>query len=175
MKKFIMIIDGPMGAGKTTITKLLHERIKNVAHIGLDRIKWFVSGFRRTRPQNAMTREVVMAMAKEYLKQGVNVIIEQGMKQEQITQYKKIAKDFKAKFLMYKLEAPKEVLLKRVAARIPTPGRIKVSPARVLRNYRLFNQFNKDKHNEATVFETERLAPEQVVAFIVKDIKKLKT
>ncbi len=87
-----------MGAGKTTVTKLLLENVNNVAHIGLDRIKWLVSGFRRTRVQNQMTREIVLAMAKEYLKQGVSVIIEQGMKQEQITVYKKLAKTAKVNF-----------------------------------------------------------------------------
>jgi predicted kinase len=138
MKNFILLIDGPMGAGKTTVTKILHEKVKNTAHIGLDRIKWFVSGFKRTRPQNAMTRAVVFAMTKEYIKQGVNVIIEQGIKNEQVDKYKKLTKKLKVNFFMFQLEAPKEVLLKRVASRIPTPGRIKVSKARVLRNYKAY-------------------------------------
>ena len=127
MKKFIVLIDGPMGAGKTTVAKLLHERVKNVAHIGLDRIKWLVSGFRRTKPQNNMTRAVVLSMAREYLKQGVNVVVEEGMKRNQVTAYKRLAKAMRVKFLMYKLEASKEVLFKRVATRNPAPGRTKVT------------------------------------------------
>lgn len=160
-----------MGAGKTTVTKLLHAKLKNVAHVGLDRIKWLVSGFRRTKAQNHMTREIVLAMAKEYLKQGVSVIIEQGMKQEQITIYKKLAKSAKVNFFMYKLEASKEVLFKRVAQREQLPNRPKVTQARVLRNYRLYNLYNKNSHPEAKIINTEKQSLAQIVRYILKDIK----
>lgn len=171
MKQFLIIIDGPMGAGKTTVAKLLHEQIKNVAHIGLDRIKWLVSGFRRNKAQNQMTREIVLAMSKEYLKQGVSVIIEQGMKQEQIGIYKKIAKAAKVNFFMYKLEASKDVLFKRVAQREQAPNRPKVTQARVLRNYHLYNLYNKDKNLTAKSINTEELKPAQILKLILKDIK----
>ncbi len=158
-----------MGSGKTTISKLLHEKVNNVAHIGLDRIKWFVSGFKRTKVQNKKARAIVMAMAKEYLKQGISVIVDDAMKQEQITAYKKIAKAAKATFLTYKLNASKEVLLIRVSARTLIPGRPKVSLTRVQRNYKLYNNFNK--HKNAVVFNTEKLSPKQILNLILKDIK----
>jgi len=159
-----------MGAGKTTVAKALHEKIKNTAHIGMDRIKWFVSGFNRTKTQNTMTREVVLAMAKEYLLQGVNVLVEEAMKSEQINTYKKIAKASNATFLIYQLEAPKEVLFKRIADRIPLTGRTKVSKSRVLRNYRIYKQF---KHTSGTVIDTSKMSANQVVNYILKDIKAL--
>jgi uridine kinase len=98
-KKFIIIIDGPMGSGKTTVATILHKKLKRTAHIGLDRIKWFISDFKRIPEDNEIIRSVVVAMTKEYLKQGISVIVEQGMRKERIETLKKIAMQNDAHFL----------------------------------------------------------------------------
>ena len=112
MKQFLLLIDGPMGSGKTTVSAILHEKVKNTAHIGLDRIKWFVSGFKRNKAQNTMTRAVGMAMTKEYLRQGINVIVEQGMRKETIKKYERVAKNHKVNFLCTNLTFQKKFLSK---------------------------------------------------------------
>jgi len=169
MKKFLLVIDGPMGAGKTTTSKILHEKLKNVAHIGLDRIKWFVSGFKRTTPQNEMTRSVLMGMARAYLKQGVSVILEQAIRKDQVVKYKKIAKANKARFLIYQLEAPKDILFKRVIKRPPPPGKSKVARSRIIRNYKIYNS---RKPFTATILNSKDLTAKQVANHILKDIMK---
>ncbi len=73
---------------------------------------------------------------------------------------------------MYKLEASKEVLFKRVKQRGHLPSRPKVTKARVLRNYHLYNLYNKNSHPEAKAINTEQLDPKQIVKQIIKDIKK---
>ena len=82
MKKFLLLIHGPMGSGKTTLSNVLHNKLKPSALVGLDYIKWFVSGYKRSKANNKMTRNVVFAMVNEYLHQGVSVILEQALKQE---------------------------------------------------------------------------------------------
>ena len=170
MKKFLLIIDGPMGTGKTTVAKILHEKIKHTAHIRLDQIKWLVSGFQRTPAQNEMTRAVVMEMVKEYLCHGINAILEQGMKKEHIAVYKRLAKKYKAQCLIFQLDAPKEVLFERVRQRPPTPGKPKVSNARILRNYR-FHLANK--HNNGIKIDTEKVTPKKIADYILKELKAL--
>jgi cytidylate kinase len=170
MKKFILIIDGPMGAGKTTVSKIVHGKIRNTALIGLDKIKWFLSDFKRTKTQNEMTRKVVFAMAKTYLSQKVNVIVEQLTKKPQISKYRKLALALGAKLLIYQLEAPKAVLLKRVAGRKPLPGRIKVSSNRVIKN---ISFYYRNKTSDATILDTTKLSPRQIANSILKDLKRL--
>ncbi len=168
MNKFLLIIDGPMGAGKTTVAKILHEKIKYTAHIGLDRIKWLVSGFQRTPEENEMTRSVVLAMTEEYLHQGISVILEQGMKKEQLGVYKKLAKKYKANYLIIRLDASKEVLFDRVRQRPPSPGKPKVSNARILRNYR---SHLENKHAEGFEIDTEKKTPKEIASYIFKKLK----
>lgn len=168
MKKFLLIIDGPMGVGKTTAARILHEKIRQTAHIGLDQIKWLVSGFQRTPVQNEMTRAVVMVMAGEYLRQGISVILEQGMKKEQIAVYKKLAKRHKAKYFIFRLSASKEVLFERVRKRPSKSGRSKISDARLLRNYR-FHLANR--HTEGIEINAEKMIPEEIAKRILKELK----
>lgn len=46
---FLIIIDGPMGAGKTMVAEALFKKVKNVSIIKLDQIKRFYSDFDRNR------------------------------------------------------------------------------------------------------------------------------
>lgn len=166
-RKFIMIIDGPMGAGKTTVAKLLHEKLKRTALIGLDRIKWSISDFKRIPEDNEIVRNVVVAMTKEYLRQGINVIIEQGMRKDNVEKLKRTAKRYGAHCLIYQLEAPKPLLFKRVHERPRLPGKPRISNARIERNYK-FHQ--KNKYEKATVFDAEKLTAGQIANRIIKDI-----
>ena len=170
MKQFLLLIDGPMGSGKTTVSAILHEKVKNTAHIGLDRIKWFVSGFKRNKAQNTMTRAVGMAMTKEYLRQGINVIVEQGMRKETIKKYERVAKNHKVNFFVYQLNIPKEVSLERVKQRLkewPRKRGKPVTPSRILRNYRIHLE-NKD--NTFRTFDSTKLTARQIALKIFKDL-----
>lgn len=168
-KKFLIIIDGPMGSGKTTVSALLHKKLKRTAHIGLDRIKWFISDFKRAPKDNDIVRSVVSVMTKEYLKQGISVIIEQGMRKERIDALKKVAKQSHARFLAYQLTAPKAVLLKRVHQRPHLSNRPKVTPARIERNWKAY--LKSHKKPIATLIDVEKLTAKQVANRILKDLK----
>lgn len=83
-----------MGAGKTTVAKILHTKLKRTSYIGLDRIKPYISDFKRNPSDNKISHNVVLAMLQEYLRQGINVIIEQAMGKREIEVFKKIAKKY---------------------------------------------------------------------------------
>lgn len=176
MKKFILLIDGPMGSGKTTVANLIHAKINNTAWIGLDKIKWLVSGFRRSKKQNEMTRNVVEAMAAEYAKQGVNIIVEQGFRLEHVAFFRKLAKKNHAAFHLFELAAPKEVLLHRVKERMAQRanaraiGRPPVAMSRIMRNLKI--HADKEKDPQAKLIETDGLVPEQIADKIIKAIRK---
>ena len=156
-----------MGSGITTVAKLLHAKLKRTAHLGLDRIKWFISDFKRLPADNEIVRNVVVAMAKEYLKVGINVMIEEDMRKERIEALKRTAKRYHAKCLVYRLEAPKDSLFKRIRKSPKLSGKPKVSNARIERNYRAHMQY---KHQGATIFDVEKMSARQVAGRILDDL-----
>lgn len=155
-----------MGSGKTTIANQLHTKLPRTALLGLDRIKWFVSGFKRNKASNLMTQNVVVAMVNEYLRQGINVIVEQAFKPAQVLLFKKLAKKNKVNFFIYQLSAPRQILLGRIRERAhQKTDRPKIAQSRILRNLRLFE---KNTFPKVTKFETHLLSAKQITERILK-------
>ncbi len=166
--KFLIIIDGPMGSGKTTVAKLLHAKLKRTALLGLDRIKWFISDFKRIPADNEIVRNVVAAMTREYLRQGIGVIIEQGMREERIEALKRTAKRYGARCFVYQLDAPKALLFRRVHQRPRLAGKPKISNTRIERNYRAHMEH---KYAKAEVLDAEKFTARQIANKILKDLE----
>ncbi len=170
MKQSLVIIDGPMGSGKTTVAKLIHERINNVALLGLDRIKWTLSGFDRTPEQNAMTGKVVRAMARTYLEAGASVLLDDGFTKAEIMQpYIELTAELHVPVFVFQLEAPDDVLLARLKKR-PAPEQSK-TPMPIDRTLRNITAHHTGKYQYATMtFDTTVLTPNEIAKRIAKKL-----
>lgn len=171
MKKlFFIVIDGPMGSGKTTVGESLHPRLKRTAMVGVDRIKWFVSDFRRTKEDNAIARKALLAMCAAYLKNGISILLVQGfVNDEAMAPFLKLAKRARARLLLYRLHAPREVLLRRLSQRPKAAlARKPVPKTRILRNLRLHAAH---RYEGATLLDTSELDPGRVADRILKDLR----
>lgn len=170
MKQFLAIIDGPMGSGKTTIAKLVHEQIENVALIGLDQIKWTLSGFDRTPEQNRMTGKVVQAMAKTYLQNGASILLDEGFGKAEVMQpYLDLAAELSIPVFVFQLEAPDDVLLARLEKR-PAPEQSR-TPMPIDRTLRNISAHHDGKYQQAKTFDSTQLSPDEIAEKIVEELK----
>lgn len=165
-----IIIDGPMGAGKSTIAAMLHPKLKRTAMIGNDRIKWFVSDYNRKKKDTDITRKVVLAMCGAYLENGVSILMPQSfLHSKSLKLFVDLAKRKRCRLLIYRLEAPRHVLLDRVAKRPrAAEARSRLSKTRIHRNLRLHAQH---QYEGATFIDTSVMSPQQAVNKILKDLK----
>lgn len=174
MSNFIIILDGPMGAGKSTVGALLHSRLRRTALVHLDKIKWFISDFRRSKKDNAITKAVLMKMWEEYLRQGINLIIPQGFgkKIRPLTPVLRLSTKWGARVYLYHLNASKEILLRRIQGR-PTPGmaRTPIAQSRVQKNIRTWR---RDRYSHGKEFATHSMNPQTVVREILGDLVEKK-
>jgi predicted kinase len=166
-KPFLAIITGPMGAGKTTIAKIVHEKMPGVALVGRDKIKWFVSHFNRTPEENRVAREVLMAMIREYLKQGVSVMTDEGLMQPgAIDPFIAVATESQVPFFVFQIEAPQEVLLERLAQRpVPAVAKEPMSQERILTN--IENYFTNKYASPTAVFDSAQTTSEDIASQIM--------
>jgi len=85
--KFIFIIDGETGAGKTTVGKLIGSQIKRTVVFDMDQIKGQISDFKRGISDNEIVRDIVLRMAEGYCVHNLNIIIPQGILPKYLSQY----------------------------------------------------------------------------------------
>lgn len=176
-KLFIVVIDGPMGSGKTTLSKLLNKKLEGTARVPLDEIKKYISGTKKDHSFKKISQEMVMIMTEEYLKRGVSVIIEWAMKEVHVKDFIKIAKKNNAQCFIYQLNAPRELLVERVKERtkilLNKPKLEKKNIKNIEKHFEEHYDFHKKtKYDEAVIIDSEKLNPEQIVKLILKEIKK---
>lgn len=116
-KPFLILIDGPMGSGKTTTSKLLSKKLPDSARIALPDIKRLIPNYNENEKTLGIIREVIKVMIDKYLELGVSVIVEQITKANGAEALKNVAEKYNANFYAYRLTAPEDVRLKRVVER----------------------------------------------------------
>ncbi len=138
-KTFLLIIDGMTGSGKTEISKALSESMPRVAVIGMDKVKRFISDFKRGERDNTIARDIVFEMAKKYLDHGISVVIEQTFrsKDKELKKYDNLARDYAVPIYKVQLFANPEIAFQRVLRR-QKDWEIKVPENRIKRNISFF-------------------------------------
>jgi len=147
----LILIDGPMGSGKTTISHLLRKRLKGeVALLPLDSFKRLVSHYKMdSKIHLSLASDVGAAMTNVYLRQNIDVIVEKAFTREEFV------KDFlrkvkvKCKRYIYQLESPLNIRISRVKGREMHPGRKRPPVSKVVRNSKHYSEF---KYQKAMIF-----------------------
>lgn len=165
-KKFLLLISGSVGAGKSTAGRLLKEKFARTAVFDMDDIKWQISDFKRGDEDNAIVREGVLALARNYCKHGINIIIPQTTLSEEPEKFKKLAKEFNYTYIQIELFANDDVVMKRVLEKqknSPNPS----PKERILRN---IAWYKKTTDPEVALLDTSNLKTEEVVNFVINKI-----
>ena len=164
----MVVIHGPMGAGKTALADLLHDEIANTAHFGADHVKWLVSDFRNVPSHTQIAENMVPVMAEGYLKQGINLILEQAFTAKDIKILEDISNKFGAKFYVYGLDANKETLNKRIAERTQRLGKPEISIVHINQSYERYKQ---NMYKEGFLFDSEKISIREMADKVLADLK----
>lgn len=169
---FLVLVDGPMGSGKTTTTKLLSQKLPDAARVAMPDIKRLVPNYRENKDTLKVLKDVMGAMIDAYLEHGVSVIVEIVTTADGIEILRKIADRHNAVFYSYRLTAPKGSRLKRVHER--TKEVLGVTELSSLKIDELSNYFEPNDlfyiNNPVSMVEfidTEKISPEEVTDIII--------
>jgi chloramphenicol 3-O-phosphotransferase len=115
----ITILTGPPGSGKTTIGKILANKIDNSAVVSTDSLRYFVKNGcaeigkgEEWKNQLRLGAENACLLSKNFVKNGFNVFLDDVIcVKERMDIYKESLEGFEVKFIL--LMPKKEILLKR--------------------------------------------------------------
>lgn len=75
-RQFVLLINGAIGAGKTTLANFLKKKLpQKTVFLDLDNIRTFFNSYEQTLYYNNLTRLLMLDIAVAYIKQGCNVVI----------------------------------------------------------------------------------------------------
>ena len=169
--KYIIVVNGPPGVGKSSVCELLWKRNKDIVYIDLDELKWSINDYRKVKGSLQLTEKVAYMMMKEYLKEGLSVIMDKSfVKYEQVAPIVNYAKREKISYFIYNLEAPLKELKKRVEGR----GIINIKHNRKIpdrKHDKIFDDHHKSKYEVNRTFDTTTYSIKKIVSMIEADIK----
>jgi predicted kinase len=173
-KKFILVINGPMCAGKSTLTKLFMEK-ESVFRGSYDAIKWLIGGYsadNETHRENA--KEITFNMISSAVNQGFSIIIDGGFAGYR-KRYLRLADENNFIYLSLNIEAPLKILEKRFLERVES-SKIKGNNISVTTldgfhsRYDWYLTTNKDP--DGIIFDSAKLSTEEISSKITDLINK---
>lgn len=173
MKKFLLIINGPMCAGKSTISDIFLKN-EGVFRGSSDRIKWLISNYSGDNPNHrSMAKNITLSAIEGAVNAGLSVVVDGGFNEHR-DKYKEIAAKFDLKYLSVNIESPYEVLKQRFIERVESSRqeggkRISVDTIEGFdTRYEWYESYNKDP--EATTFDSSKSSAEEIALKIEKII-----
>jgi len=171
MKKFLLIINGPMCAGKSTITKIFLQK-ENIFRGSSDRIKWLISNYSADNQQHRIiAKKITFSAIESAIDSGLSVVIDGGLGDYK-DKYKEIASRYGYVYLSVNIEAPLEILEQRFLERVESAKRDESKTISVTTlegfhsRYNWYHEQNKD--NEANTFDSSKETSEEIVLKIEK-------
>ena len=175
-KTFIIQIDGPMGSGKTTVSKLLRQKLPDCARIALPDIKRLVPNFRENEITLKIIRDVILSMADIYLQNKICIIVEQISAPEDLIRLTKLSTKHNASLHAFRLTAPRDLRLKRVLERSKESyGVTELAQSKILELETYFNAnekfYDENPLSEAQIIDSEINNPDEIVEKIIGDLE----
>lgn len=124
MKKFLVLIDGPKGAGKSTISELLKGKLSNTEFFSIDEERKIIkkSGDRdedNTRAFISITQKLVKVFEEQK-----NAVLDSAVFDNRLSILEDISKKYGVHLYKFSITAPPEVLRSRVKEREESKGKI---------------------------------------------------
>lgn len=157
----LIILNGPAGVGKSTISLCLHREIPNSVLIDIDELRRTILDYKERRKESLlMAYEKTKDSIAEYLTQGKTVIIDKAISSpDTLDAFIATARERGAEVCEVVLFAPKEVVQSRADERGYKPGSL-LTRERV---GELWEQLDalRSVRPQATVIDTETLSIEE--------------
>lgn len=112
MEKIAVIIRGPAGVGKSSLSQILHEKIFNSAHIDIDLLKRMMS-HDSSDTRTSVAHTVTLFFIGELAAKGYNIIVEEIFKEIHLIPTKELLEKLGYRVLIVFLTAPLPQLIER--------------------------------------------------------------
>ncbi len=173
MKNFILVLNGPMCAGKSTVTKLLMQR-DGLFKGSYDAVKWLISNYSADNENHRkISKEVIFGAITKAVESGLSVVIDGGFNDYR-DKYRDLADKNNYVYLSVNIEAPLEVLEKRFLDRVESAklNEHKNISVTTLEGFHSRYQWylNQNKDPEGLTLDSGSLTSEEIISILDEKI-----
>jgi predicted kinase len=156
----VIIINGPSGVGKSTISHILSRSIRKGVHIDVDILRHLVANHRLTREQVALAYRNAASLADNFLAAGYTVIIDGVFPTgKDLVTFRNALKTVNTAIYVYTLSGRLQVIQQREA--------MKTGSERLKRHVKkLHNSMHADADRLGIIIDTTNLGIMETVAHI---------
>ncbi len=165
MIPMLIVLDGPKGAGKSSVGKILIGKLTNAVSLSLDEEKSLLENQNQDRSE--LFREAfenTIQKARKLLEEGGSVIVDCGVTPERLLKLDQLALDTGSKFYKFLLKASRDTLLSRVRLR----DSAKNKKTDVERFDEVFDLIHGKEFEGFHIIQTDKIDLESVADSIIK-------
>jgi deoxyadenosine/deoxycytidine kinase len=176
MNNLVINLQGPICSGKTTIGRIIHERLPRSFLISLDKIKWLISDYTPGRDRELVS-QMIFDMTKRALDADFCIIQDSNfmlkLSPELIERYKILFAENNVRLLQYNLDAPLPVLLDRLKDRVKRSekDKKKISVKSEETYMRFYEEYLNIKKHELETFDTNEIDFNEIADKILDDAR----
>ena len=163
MKNYLILLDGPKGAGKSTLTELLEKNLPNMASFGIDRERNLLERTDSITNDNERAFEAILNKLDITFSSGRNAVIDCGVTERRLDVLESLVKKHDVSFYKFSLPAPYAVLRSRVETRDKTRGKAfnserfdVIYEALLAKSFDHFHMLDSDKLSPQEMLEAVR-------------------
>ncbi len=123
MKNYLILLDGPKGSGKSTLSELLKNNLSNTEFFSLDNERKLLERTDSIDSDNKRAFEIITEKLKGVFEQNKNAVIDSGISEERLKRLEMISNEYGVQFHKFSLIAPYDVLHSRVKERDESRGK----------------------------------------------------
>jgi len=122
MKNYVILLDGPKGAGKSTLSELLGKSL-NISCFGIDKERNLLERTDSITNDNERAFEAILNKLEAVVGSGKSAVIDCGVTERRLNALESFAKKQGITLYKFSLTAPYRVLRSRVQIRDATRGK----------------------------------------------------
>lgn len=123
MKNYLILLDGPKGSGKSTLSELLKNNLSNTEFFSLDSERKLLERTDSIDNDNKRAFDIITEKLKGVFEQNKNAVIDSGISGERLKILEMISNEYGIIFHKFSLIAPYDVLHSRVKERDESRGK----------------------------------------------------
>jgi len=166
MNNYLILIDGPKGAGKSTLSELLEKNLANTEFFSIDGERKLIEKSGDRDADNKRVFAVIVEKVVKVFEQQKNVVVDSAVFDDRLGVLENIAKKYGVNLYKFSLTASPETLRTRVKEREESKGK-KFDSNRFDHTLKVVqNKSLEDFH----VLDSDKLSPQELFKIVYSKI-----